>query len=205
MMKWRNTSPWPKWFLRRMLAWIMREMEVPKTALRGVYFRKRTADYWSGRAFGSARRIVVSIGNGGYPARWSGYARACRPQDGSDYLTINDSTEALVITTAHELGHIRHFAAGHYGKGSEELADPPARMILRKFREQRAELVAAWSAIPQKTAERLARGKPSVVDKRAEKAAAMLARWERKMKLAKTKVSAWRRKVAYYEKKAAAR
>jgi hypothetical protein len=200
MTNFRNTSPWPSGFLKKMLRWIMREMDVPRASLRGVYFRKRSNPHWSGRAFAHQRRIVVSIGLSGYPERWSGYSRACRPQNGGEYLTIQDAFEALVITTAHELGHIRHFAQGHFCKGSEDLADPPARMVLRRFREARESLLSDWQACQSDNKDNL---KTSITEKRFAKAAAALARWQRKMKLAKTKVSVYRRKVKYYEKRAA--
>lgn len=195
----KNTSHWPDHFIRRMLRWCTAQVEVPGGPLKRATFRKRSRGEWSGHAY-CGGRIVVSIGPVPSPVLWSGYKRACRPADGSDYLIIADQLEALIAVTAHELGHIAHFRRGHYGRGSEDLADARARYVLRMFREQRAALEAEWSAPP---AAKPARPKPSPQEQRAAAALAAVQRWERKLRLAKTKLAKYRRRVTYYERKAA--
>jgi hypothetical protein len=117
-----------------------------------------------------------------------------------------DRTEALINVTAHELRHLRAIIdkektrrRDYYGS-SERLTELDAQKVLTKFRENRESLLAERSAgessdVPVK------KSLADVVAKRAAKAAADLARWERKLKLAKTKVSVYRRKVKYYERR----
>jgi ABC-type Fe3+-hydroxamate transport system substrate-binding protein len=73
---------------------------------------------------------------------------------------------------------------------------------LLAFRESRETLLADWL---REKPQRPAKPKPSVVDRRAERAAELLAAWERRLKMAKTKVSKYRRKVNYYGAVAARR
>ena len=55
--------------------------------------------------------------------------------------------------------------------------------------------------LPKRTYKR--REKKSLVERRADKAAAKVAEWERKLKYAKTKLAAYRKKQKYYAKKGA--
>lgn len=71
------------------------------------------------------------------------------------------------------------------------------RPVLAAFREQRDSLLTEWMAAP---AERPAKPKATPQEKRAAKASAALDRWQRKAKLAATKIKQYRRKVAYYER-----
>jgi hypothetical protein len=73
---------------------------------------------------------------------------------------------------------------------------------LLAFRESRDTLLAEWL---REKPQRPAKAKPSIVDRRAERAAKLLSRWERRLKMAKTKVTKYRRKVNYYGAVAARR
>jgi hypothetical protein len=57
------------------------------------------------------------------------------------------------------------------------------------------------STLPGVTVRRKKAVRPDLIKQRAEKAAIDLVRWERKLKLARTKVAKLRRKVKYYAKK----
>lgn len=218
-MKLKNTSRFPTHAIRRMVGWICREIGMKPPAL--AEFRNRTWRAYSGRAYWT-RRIVVSIGpdsyKGGsgaihhhYPMKHRGYKRACLPAvEGSDYPTLHDSIDTLVMVTAHELGHICHFRLGHTGRGCEAKADAMARMVYRKWREQREALWAGWTATKaEPAAEPVAaeptpaptpmKIKPDLIAQRRAKAEAMLARWTRRLKLATTKCRKYRRTVRRYE------
>lgn len=190
----KNTSHWPNHFVRRMLAWCMKQTEVRRCELYRATFRKRRRLY-SGHAWSSGR-IVVSVALDGFPVVNRGYKRACMAADGT-YDTFSDPLEALVSVTAHELGHINHFRRGHFGRDSEARAEARARGVLRRFRECRDALEAEWAKAPPVKAKR------AFQEVRAARAAASLNDWERRLKLAKTKVSKYRKRVAYYERAAA--
>ena len=198
-----NSSWWSDAFIRGMLTWCKSAVEVPPGALKAAHFRKRTSACWSGHAWSSGR-ITVSIGSAARfhsPVKWAGYKLACLPSDGSGYLKIADQLEALVIVTAHELGHIADRArGGDWKRGAEAAADARARFVLRKFRAERDTLEREWSEQPAARPEPPRQG---LLELRARKAAAYLTRWERKLKLANTKVRKYRHQVARYEKIAA--
>ena len=81
------------------------------------------------------------------------------------------------------------------------VSDSPVR-VLRTFRESRESLLAEWNTPPK---QRESKPKPSRQERNAVRAASNLAAWERKLKLAKTKVSKYRKQVRYYERVAASR
>lgn len=127
----------------------------------------------------------------------------------------NDAVELLVGLLVHELEHARiSLLTACDGQRWRELQNESRvraiewRAILR-FRENRDALLAEWSAAeptapaaPAPTrAERLA----AVVDRRAARAAELLAQWETKLRAAKTRVAKYRQRVRYYERRAASR
>lgn len=59
-MKIKNTTDWPDYFLRRLVAWCCRELQMPARNIREAVFRNRTGFSYSGHCdlWG---RIVVSI------------------------------------------------------------------------------------------------------------------------------------------------
>lgn len=204
-MKLRNSTDWPDHFIRRMLAWCRKEIELPAKALRSARFRNRKTAVHSG--CGGWGEIIVSIGPDsffptkeykcpGYPGMAPAYA---------------DRVEALVAITAHELTHVRvherlrnkpMIRALRTGAHSERQTMYEMRRVLKLFQEQRGVLLAAWSAAP---AERENKPKPSIVEQRAAKVLDSLSRWQRKLKLAQTKVRGLKKKAGYYERKAAVR
>jgi len=190
----QNSTDWSVTFIRRMLSWVSKEVGLDRPLLRAT-FRKRNTNIYSGR--GGNGRIVVGIRKSGpWPTKWDGYVRACKTADG-EYLTIADAIECLVILTAHETAHVWHFRRGIRGRGCEEVADTRARYVLRLFREKREELLAKWS---EELATKPAADKPSLQERRAAKVMAMLLAWERKLKIAKTKVASYKRRAKYYER-----
>jgi hypothetical protein len=128
-----------------------------------------------------------------------------------DNEAFADRVEALVAVTAHELYHCaadrhpdhrqRTRRRNSFGS-SERLTHVMEVKVLRAFRANREALLAAWSADDAKPV--TVKAKSNVVEKRAAKAANDLSRWERKLKLAKTKVAKCRQRVRYYERRQAA-
>lgn len=93
----------------------------------------------------------------------------------------------------------------------EPHCDRAGRRVLAAFEADRERLLAEWNAEPLRAAAALApepnpEPQPaapalSAAQRRAAKAATDLARWERKLKLAKTKVAKYRAKVKRYRKR----
>ena len=114
---------------------------------------------------------------------------------------LADRTEALIEVLAHELIHLDHYCNQHGDRHSrmEAFTVSESIKVLEAFRASRDGLLAGWSEAPAISAA----FKPPIdkIAKRAEKAAADLARWERKLKLAKTKVRFYAKRVKYYSRK----
>lgn len=195
-MKLRNTTDFPDYFLRRLVSWCCRELELPASKVRQVTFANSRGAY-GGCAYLGNLSVGVRIGPPGYFP-----CKTAKHYDGLQE-TLVDRTEGLVAVTAHELAHLEQYRRrtttrrGGFG-GSERLTDAMAFRCLRAFREQRDSLLAEWSEPP---AVRPAKPKPSVVEQRAAKIDADLARWNRKLKLAQTKIRKLKKRAAYYSRK----
>jgi hypothetical protein len=193
-MKLKNTTDWPDWFLRRMAGWCRRKLGVSAGDLKQAVFRNSRAA-WGGAAWIYPRRITVCVGHAGhFPA--FGHRHANGHQN-----RIADRTECLVWVTIHEVAHLgqagaRTRSGGNPG-GSEIATERAAAPVLAEFRELREALCSEWLKPPV-----LASPPPSLMDNRRAKAVKDLARWQRKLKLAKTKVQKLERRVKYYEQPA---
>jgi hypothetical protein len=187
-----NSTDFPTHFLRRMVAWCCRQVEYPVSCVREAQFRNRTSSCYSGHAYGS-RRIVASVG----PASMFPFGPDSRP--GLAGMVLTDRLECLIAITSHELAHLHQYANRRTAKLKSRV-EFDARWhevkALEAFRVSRERLVAEWSAEPERSAA-LSAPKPSLIEQRAAKAAADLVRWQRKLKLALTKVRQYRRKVTY--------
>ena len=81
---------------------------------------------------------------------------------------------------------------------SEAITCREEMRILRLFRAAKETLLAEWNTPPVDAY--TARPVMSIQDKRASKARAQLAAWQRKLKLATTKVHKLKARVQYYER-----
>lgn len=173
------------------------------------------------------RRCRMGLGWGGWYQHAQKLVRVLLPRDRDhdDWPTsmannaaeraagrdANDEWELFVAILAHELEHARAYAVSRSWEDRARLNhEPRVRAIdwrvLLAFRESRDALLAEWTKpVAEFTTVEVFKLKPSIVDKRAARAAKLLADWERRLKLAKTKVTKYRRKVAYYGKAAAKR
>ena len=199
-MKLINTTDFPNVMLRRMVSWCCRRLDLPARYIREAKFQNRSYGPWSGHCKG--RAILVRVGpDRAYPSPSKTH------RTGTTLGTILDRTEGLVMVTIHELAHsvqqrvrTRTRARGGWG-GSEAATDALVFPILEAFRKDRDSLLAEWSR-PAGTVEPAVIPMISpVIESRAAKAQAMLDAWERKLKLAKTKVAKYRKRVRYYEKR----
>lgn len=201
-MKLKNSTDWTDHFLRRMVAWCCKQIGMPVRVVWQAQFRNRHMGY-AGRACYDSHRIVCSIGLAGFPMS---------PDDrpGMQNEAIADRIEALVALTAHELYHLAaRYVPAHRQKtrrherfaSSEQATRHEEVRVLRLFRAERDALIAQWSVEPEKRE----RPKLSIQEKRTAKAQAALDRWQRKAKLAATKVKQYKRQVAYYDKALAAK
>lgn len=193
----------PEHFLRRMVSWCCRQIDFPIAKVRQAQFRNRSRGY-SGRAWHSMR-IHVAVGS----AVWfptSGHLYPGRKSEAYRAPKIQDRTEAVVAITAHELTHLQDYDSEKDRIGNPAFTRGPGerrtmyneRRVLELFRQSREALVAEWSQAPTE--------KPAVplVERRAAKALADLERWQRKLKLAQTKVRKLKTRVRYYERRQAA-
>lgn len=202
---WKNSTDWPNYFLRRMVSWVCKELQYPRSHLVDVEFGNRTNCAFSGRAWGNKLwgQILVRIGPADrFPVQSKTY------RDSFTVGEIKDRMEALIEVTAHELAHCDNDRRGNKSRGryektgntggSERLTDAMSKQVLKAFREKREELLEEWSKEPARKAKAK---KVSPVEKRANNAFAKVKEWESKLKRAKTTLAKWKRKAKYYRDK----
>ena len=203
-------SGYPNHVIRRATAWAAKQIGLegrhrqPLTIEVGYRKNRRGHGSWGGWYRHTKRLVQVLLPRGpmGYPQSMA-HGVAEREQ-GRD---ANDEWELFVAILAHELEHARAFAVARDWQEQARLNHEGRvrsvdHRVLLLFRESRDTLIEEWTKPVAEFApvERL-----TVVDRRAERAAALLSQWERRFKMAKTKVTKYRRKVGYYSKAAAKR
>lgn len=179
-MKIHSTLPeFPDHVYRRVVSWCCREIGLPVGKLSRATLAK------SRNKYGGLAQYYYRDGTIGVrvtPSR------------------LYDPLLCLVRVTAHEVAHVHLYVSR--STNNERSAEWFSWQVAVAFQADREQLTAEWF-IPVR--ERAKQPIVSMVQKRADKATAMLAKWERKAKLAKTKVQQYRRKVNYYAKTAAKR
>lgn len=211
-LRFRNSTEWGDAFIRRMLRWVMKELGCRSTDLRQAQFTKcrwpcRGRAWWSGR-------ILVRVGESHHfpTAAWS--------YKGNSVPAHHDAIEALVSTTAHEVAHIVQYGYARsttgiralVGKRLEPVTCATEHAVTVAFREQRERLLAEWgdsgkvvATTPADAATEKQQRNEKLVERRAATVAKQLLNWQRKLKLAKTKIRKLKARNKYYEKKAAAK
>lgn len=202
-MKLKNTTKHPAHFLRRMVAWCAKEIGLPLREVRSVEFGNRSRGAFNGRAWYRQRRIRVVIGPAtAFPVKPFLYPG--RTSEAFLSPEYTDQLDALVGVTAHELAHLfqYHGRSGSAARRGERVTRHHERRLTELFRANRDGLLAEWNESPPQRTEK---PKTTGQDRRAAKAEAMLSAWQRKAKLAATKIKKYKRQVAYYERVAATR
>lgn len=189
-MKLRNSTSWQDWFLRRVVSWCCKELEMKQRIVRSCVFRNSRSS-WGGCAYLSRYQISVCIG------RDSDFPESRKSMRGTPERTLNDRLECLVWVTAHELAHLLQYSersgtrqGGNQG-GSEQATEWFASKALTSFRAMRDTLLSTWNNEP---ALRIA----APVDRyqvKLAKAQKDFARWTRKLKLAQGKVKKYQRQL----------
>ena len=169
-----------------MVSWCCKQLGLPVKKVHQITFRKRHTSSRSGYCYYARGVIVVSI-------------------------NPTASIETLVDVTAHELAHRMLYLAGdrsrqsrRYGHsrggGSEHNTQWHANQVLAAFGEKNVSLLQEWNKEPART-----KAKPiSLADKKLQAVQDGLVRWQRKLKLAQTKIKKLKRKMSYYERRKAA-
>ncbi len=208
-MKLKNSTSWSDAFLRRMVSWCCKQLKMPLRAVYSAEFRQRRKNRFSGHAYynGGKGRFVASIApDGFYP--WTDNGKS--PGIIGIARTLNDRLECLINITAHELRHIQADVDNEKSRGSakrlgwngssERVTEIDAQKVLATFRENRDALLAEWNRLPVG----VAKAKPTIQEQRFAKVQAALDRWQRKAKLAATKIKKYKRQARYYEQAIAA-
>jgi len=197
-----NTTDWSDRFLRRMVSWCCKELGLPVRFVKRIKFGNRRSDIFSGycRHWDRGCQIVVSISDSESRFPWTDNGETTGIK--GIVRTFQDRTECLVNVTAHELRHALAEIHGERTRGngrrvasSERATEFDAQKVQSAFNLDRENLLSEWGRDPVKTKPTL-----SITEKRAAAAKAKLAEWQRKAKLAATKVKKYKQKVRYYEK-----
>jgi len=202
---------YPKHTVQRAARWVAKELGLEPKVLRSLnievgYRRSRYGGGWGGWYHHLGGRVQVLLPRLGrdkhYPADM---ANNCEEREAG--REAHDEWELFVSILAHELEHARCYAvARDYAERKRLNSEPRVRAIdwrvLLAFREARESLLADWL---REKPQRPAKPKPSLTERRAERAAELLSQWEKKLKTAKTKVAKYRKRVTYYGAVAARR
>lgn len=201
-MRLKNTTNFPDCMLRRMVSWCCKELGLPVRRVMSAEFRQRRVQRFSGLAY--RRRIIVSVAPDSF-FPWTDNGISPGLIRSGIVRTLADRTECLVNITAHELRHLVAYVDVERTRrrttpgSSERYTERDAQVVLNAFRANREALLTEWNVTPI----REAKPKPTRQQQNEAKAREALARWERKAKLAKTKVAAYRKLVRYYDRVAA--
>lgn len=214
-MKLRNTTEWPDYMLRRMVSWACEQVELPLAKVKQARFGRRSHGAYRGQG-GYGYGILVRIGPASeYPVEPHHYPG--RTSDAYMSPRMVDQIDGLVAVTAHELTHVREQLAHReirqqrMYKGlprakrawnSERPTMFEERRVLLLFQANREALLAEWNEAPPAPARK---PKATRAERNEKNARTKLAEWERKLKLAKTKVSQYKVKVRRYDRIAANR
>jgi hypothetical protein len=200
---------YPKHVVRRATRWAAKQIGIEPSVLRSLtieigYRKSRYGGGWGGWYHHVGRRVQILLPRKPITYPTSTAHNTAEREQGRE---AGDEWELLVTILAHELEHARCYAvARDYAERRRLNSEPRVRAIdwrtLLAFRESREALLADWL---RESPRRPAKPKPSVVDLRSARAAELLATWEKKLKLAKTKVAKYRRRVNYYGAVAARR
>jgi len=199
-MKIITTHPeFPSHMVRRAVAWIAGEIGLRRRQRLTIKvgYRQRAKAGWQGWYRNVPRSVEVWIG------RDQTFPVAVDHNREEAGRTADDVIELFVRVLAHELEHARAYQTASRGSttGRRLNSEPRVRAIdyrvLQAFRQRREELLAEWTAAPAATP-RPTRVQPTAVERRAHRAGQLLAAWERRLRLAKTRVTKYRRRVAYY-------
>jgi hypothetical protein len=206
-----NHPGYPSHVVRRAARWAAKQIGMEAKVLRTLtvevgYRRCRMGLGWGGWYKHSQRLIQVLLPRDRDHDDWP-TSMAHNSEEKLAGRDAHDEWELFVAILAHELEHARCYAiARDYTERKRLNSEPRVRAVdwraLLAFREARETLLADWL---REKPQRPAKPKPSIVDRRAERAAKLLSQWERRLKMAKTKVGKYRRKVNYYGAVAARR
>jgi hypothetical protein len=191
-MRLKNSTDFADTFIRRMVSWICKRIELSPRSIKDIRVTTCKRAY-RGRAFPWTRSVLLRIGPASsFPVNEFRYC-------GNLVNAIDDRIEGLVAITAHELWHIVQAGKVH-GRALEAGAVWAGNKAVIAFREQRETLLAQWSEVSTREPVQ----KPSIQEQRAAKLSASLLRWQRKKKLAETKIKKLKKRLYYYERVQAA-
>jgi hypothetical protein len=131
-----NSTDFPLPFLRRLIAYIAKELGMKQSLIRRAEFRK-SRSAWGGRAYLHQARIGVRVGD----KSW--FPAPCRGG-----FTIQDRLDALVMVTAHEMAHHMQYHEGSRTRlrgghgGSERHTDHLTYQVVNQFRKDKESLLA---------------------------------------------------------------
>lgn len=206
-----NRSGWPDWFVKPVARWIAARAGIDRAYqlnLVGTRDTRRLA----GRAWGHCSRVRVHrrfSPHGGWP-----YTTKYWKYKWSFTYQLHNRLEAFVDIVAHEMFHA---TGGHPSKFRKDGRTDVASMEMACERFSKATVEAfrvEWPALRAKCIAELRRDrdrrKAKVIAKsdptpKLDRAAKNLANWQRKAKLAATKIKKYKQQVRYYEGRVAAK
>ena len=198
----RNTHPqFPDHLVRRCVSWIAKQLGATTRGLTIIVGPKQRAHRgYSGwyrhrllqvEAYvGEQIAYPICVGHNRHEAGW----------------TAAEPAELLVYLLAHELTHAAAYREAFPDRQRLRFLNHEPRVrssgyrVMLAFRKDRDRLLAAWNAAPTP---RPVVPVPSAAEMRAARAARLLAQWERRLKLATTKVRKYRQRAARLERAAA--
>ena len=202
-MKIKNTLPFHDTFLRRMVSWVVKQIDLPVRTLKEARFGYvKQGCVYSGRFYSGSARISIRVDTPeNYP-----YSGKKRGPAGDLPYTLQDQLDALVYLIGHEAWHAKQ----HKEKlrRTRDALEPYARKasieVLAQFQAQKTELMEMWT---HGLSDGMRKPKPQKPDasqkflKELKRDEQHLKRWESKLKLAAGKVQFYRNRIKAIHRK----
>lgn len=209
-----NNHPYQAAFIRKAALWCARQIGMDRKLLDPLIIDVsycKPHDVYRGMAWYHGCLIELRLPRPDKKWKYP-VSTAHTAKERADGRVANDDVELFVTLMAHELEHIRAYQAGRTTADRRRLnQEVRVRLVdwraLQAFRADREAILASWGPATAQEAPRAAKAAtgakapPSAAERREERARAHLAAWERRLKLAKTKVAKYRAKVRYYDRR----
>ena len=196
-MKILNSTDWPTYLLRRMVAWCCAQLEMKTSRVKQARFGNSKASY-GGVAYLGRNAIGVRVG------KTKDFPTITKPHRNGMTFLLQDREDCLVYITLHELAHLLQYTQGSrtrsiVGQGGSEMStDWHVKPVMEAWQRDRQQLLTGWVLPPVSACRAPVQSRAQVREARVLRA---LGRWQIKLRLAQTKVRKLKLKVRYYERK----
>ncbi len=194
-----NRSQWPDWAIKVLARWVCGQIkELPPRYTITMKQTCRKVGYLRGTGWRSGQTIRLHRRYQPYDGKWPmvhRYPWAGKTRSNFPEQVHRSRLELLVGIMAHECRHTSTY--------DEITCEHTENRVVEYFRQEWPTIRAQLKAAGREA--RIAKPMPDLTDKKLAAATAAMERWQRKAKLARTKIRKYERQVRYYSGRIAAK